>query len=95
MTLGEVSQEGPGGGLPADSLPAMRLYAVTDESGTFPMLWDEAEPPKSSAHVSWHLVAEVDSIDEADAVIDALGLDPYRRHLPMGEASGPTSRTSG
>jgi hypothetical protein len=54
----------------------MRLYTVTAETGTFSMLWDEPEPPKDPALRSWRLVAEVDSVEEADAVIDALGLSP-------------------
>lgn len=54
----------------------MRLYKVSDETGTFAMLWDDPEPPRSSTRLSWTLVAEVDSVEEADAVIEALGLIP-------------------
>ncbi len=68
----------------------MRLYKVTDETGSFPMLWDEPEPPRSSARVSWCFVAEVDSVEEADAVIDSLGLDSFRRNAFTAGRSGRT-----
>jgi hypothetical protein len=57
----------------------MRLYTVTDETGSFPMLWDEPQPPKNSAELTWCLVAEVGSLEEAHAVIQRLGLSPSGR----------------
>jgi hypothetical protein len=57
---------------PTESRP-MLLYTLTDEDGSSPVLLDE--PPKESTRLRWQLVAEVDSVEEADAIIDALGLD--------------------
>jgi hypothetical protein len=64
----------------------MRLYVVTDEKGTFPMLWEEPGPPRASAFLSWRFVAEVDSVEEADAVIEALKLRPR----PCSTGAGPS-----
>jgi hypothetical protein len=54
----------------------MRLYMVTTERGTFPMVWEEPEPPRASGYLSWRFIADVDSTEEANAVIEALGLSP-------------------
>jgi hypothetical protein len=56
----------------------MRLYTVTDDLGSFAMLWDEPVPPRSSTklNLTWTLVAEVATLEEAYAVLDRLGLGP-------------------
>jgi hypothetical protein len=52
----------------------MRLYIVTDDHGSFPMLWDEPVPPRSSSrlNLSWQLVVEVETLEEAYAALDRL-----------------------
>ena len=79
----------------------MLLYLVSDETGSFPMLWDQAGPPKDSPTLTWRRLAEVGTIAEALAVIEALGLrpaepSPSQTGLPAGEsaASGALPKTA-
>ena len=56
----------------AGTLRAMaKLYVMTDHGGSYPVHWQEPEPPEDTPERRWLLVAEVED-DQVAPVLDEL-----------------------
>jgi len=47
------------------------LYWMTDDAGSWPVLWREPKPPRDEPDRTWRLVAEVEE-EQAVAAVDLL-----------------------